>query len=203
MNTLFKHFISYEPSNNWMAHFFVKSAILGSLMGRNELSMILNPQERIFVDSIASGLPILQAATHASISLSTGKRWMKRPDIQEAFRNISAKFQEQAEQTAAEIILEKYKDALVPACDAVVEIVKNPEESGATRLKAAQMIQDRLAPMLKLEQQPVEQETTVPRDLLQYATPEELIQIDELVTMLQQRKAQAEQDREKLHLKAL
>jgi phage terminase small subunit len=158
----------------------------------------LSAQERTFVDACALGQSTMDAAKSTGISYSTAKRWLKRPEIRSALQGTLARVEEQAEQTAAEIIISKYKEALEPACDAVVSIVKDSMESGATRLKAAQMIQDRLAPILKQIEQPQPEQEVIPRDLLQYLTEDELTMIDQAVQSATNRKAQAEQDREKL-----
>lgn len=156
-------------------------------------------KERSFVHSLTTGKSLSAAAKAAGISRTTAYDWMKRPEIQAALHPALERVQEQAEQSAAEIIISKYREALEPACDVVVSIVKDPMETGATRLKAVQMIQDRLAPILKQPEQQLEQNELIPRDLLQYATTEEIEQMEQFVETLQVRRAKAEQDRARLH----
>lgn len=156
-------------------------------------------KEQIFVHALTTGQSISDAAKLAGIGRTTAHRWMERPEIQVVLHPAIEKVQQQVECSAAEIIISKYREALEPACDVVVSIVNNPMESGATRLKAIQMIQDRLAPILKQPEQQPEQNEIIPRDLLQYATDEEIEQMYAFVEMLQVRRTKAEQDRARLH----
>jgi transposase-like protein len=155
-------------------------------------------QEQL-VQLLLAGKSVTAAAKEIGVTRVTASRWLKLEEVKTAL----AKGKAIVERSAHEIIIEKYREALEPACDVVVEIVKNSTEPAAARLKAVQMIQDRLAPLQGVEQAAPVQEGAIPQHLLQYATNEELEQVEKLVSLLEQRRDQAEQDREILERKRM
>ena len=103
--------------------------------------MLTPPQEK-FVQTYLAGKNIGEAAASAHIDRRTATRWLKLPAMQEAL----ARENEKRAETTREIITRIYTEALDISCQVVVEIAQDEEAPAASRLKAAQMIQERLLP---------------------------------------------------------
>lgn len=155
------------------------------------------------VTLLLAGKSISLAAKEIGVSRVTASRWLKIEEVQNALMQGKAVI----EKSAYDIIIEKYRAALEPACDVVVEIAKSTMEPAAARLKAVQMIHDRLAPVLAAQptQEPLQgaQGVLVAASTLPYLTDEELGQIEKFVALAEERRAQAEQDRETLERKRM
>jgi transposase len=164
--------------------------------GKNESRDI---KQALFVKHLLSGLTITDAAIAAGVSRPTATRWLNLKEVKESLAGGKAEIKK----SAHDIIIEKYSDKLEAACGVVTTIAEDKEEPAAARLKAVQMIMDRLAPIIA---QPVESssESTgvlVAHELIPYLTPEEMETIERFIGLAEQRKAQAESDREVLERK--
>jgi predicted DNA-binding protein (UPF0251 family) len=151
---------------------------------------------------LLSGMSITDAAEKVGVHRLTATKWLRVEKVQQALATKKAI----VEKSAYDIITEKYQKALGDSCKVVVEIMNetNPMVASAgARLKAVQMVQDRLAPIIA---QPVEpsqegQGVLVPQTLLPYLAPEELANIESYIALAEQRKVQAESDREVMERK--
>jgi hypothetical protein len=114
---------------------------------------ILSNQQMLLVQYIGQGMSIAEASRKLHLVDKTARRWLKNPHVQEALDHAQAQTIETVKQTAHEIIIKKYREALEPVTDAVVSIAKDSEAPASARLKAAQMIQDRLAPATTTNEQ--------------------------------------------------
>jgi hypothetical protein len=153
----------------------------------------LSLEQQEFVAYRLSGMSVEQAAKQLNITPRTGYRWMNLKTVQDAMAGIEHHVQEEVIGTAAEIIASKYRAALPAACDTVVSIAEDVLAPPAARLKAAQMIQERLAPAA-LEQQQAEQPSLIPPDLLAFVNEEELGLIESIVERARVRKQEAEEN---------
>ena len=147
----------------------------------------LTVEQQQFVTYRLSGMTTEEAAKALGITTRTGYRWMRYPRIKDA---LSIPLSIQEERTAAEIISSKYREKLEATCDAVVNIALNEDAPENVRLRAAQMIQDRLAPA-ELPQ-PEQQSGPVSAELLPFVSEEELGLIDQILERAKMRKQEAE-----------
>lgn len=152
----------------------------------------LSPEQQQFVAYRLSGLSIEETAKATGITPRTGYRWMKLQSVLDALAGVEHHVQEEVAQSAYEIIATKYQAALGPACDTVINIAKDELAPPAARLKAAQMIQDRLAPANLIQQSQTEAAGPIPAELLTFVLEEELAQIDAILARAQQRKQEAD-----------
>lgn len=151
---------------------------------------------------LLSGMSITDAAEKVGVHRLTATKWLKLENVQQALATKKAI----VEKSAYDIIMEKYQEALEDSCQVVVEIMNetNPMVASAgARLKAVQMVQDRLAPIIA---QPVEssresQGVLVSHELIPYLAPEEMETIERFIALAEQRKVQAESDREVMERK--
>ena len=153
----------------------------------------LTPNEHLLIEHVSNGTSVRAAAKQIGIDYATARRWLKRPHVAEALDATQARVHETIEQTAYDIITTKYKDALESTCDVVIQIAQNDETPPAARLKAAQMIQDRLAPVIAQPLQPQDTQQALDAILMQYMTDEEITMIEAIMERARVRKAEAEE----------
>ncbi len=97
-----------------------------------------------FIHERSSGRSIVDAAKIAGVSEQTAHRWLKLPLVQEALAGTRQEIKE----SAREVIIRHYTKALDASCQVVVQVAMDSESPAAARLKAVQMIQDRVAPVV-------------------------------------------------------
>lgn len=108
---------------------------------------MLPVNQQKFINARMEGKTIAQSAHIAGVSKMTGIRWSKLHTVQEALSvDIQTEALQTARETAHDTINKIYTTALEASCLAVQQIMMDAEAPAASRLKAAQMIQDRLAP---------------------------------------------------------
>ncbi|BCL83136.1 hypothetical protein ccbrp13_56010 [Ktedonobacteria bacterium brp13] len=155
----------------------------------------LTTEEAELVQHLATGKSHEETARLMNISSRTIKRWLTRPHVAESLLAVK--------QDVATHVREQIKALSTKAIQALEDSLAL-EDSPSVRLKAAQLVLDRVAPEQVQSDQPLQgQEGPISKRLLQYLTNEELAQIEHLATLAEQRAQQAEQDRETLERKRM
>lgn len=157
------------------------------------------------VKYILAGLSVTDAAKAIGTSRVTATRWLAEPHMKKALAEGKADIKK----SAHDIIIERYTDALEQSIDVVIEVMGNKDllTPAAARLKAVQMIQDRLAPIIaKPAVDPLQGSgegmgVLVAHELIPYLAPEEMESIERFIGLAEQRKVQAEKDVETLERK--
>ena len=108
-------------------------------------TMDLKPTQVLFVQTRAAGATINESARAAGVSEMTAHRWLKLEEIKNALQTKEIEIAA----TAEEIIRAQYESALEESCKIVVQIAKDVLAPAQSRLKAVQMIQERLAPIVQ------------------------------------------------------
>jgi transposase len=172
-------------------HFDILLATDDLFMTRNGGSMTeITTKQLLFVECLANSTSVREAASKAGVSQRTGERWVALPEVKAALHDARQGRVEDVKQTAHEIITKMYSEALEPVTKAVVQIAKDSEAPASARLKAAQMIQDRLAPVQATNEQ--SQPTTGRYVDLNVWTMQEIERLDALLQEVENRQ-QAEQ----------
>jgi len=109
-----------------------------------KLTEILTAPQQRFVAERTAGCNIKEAALNAGVTEQTAHRWLKLPVVQRA---LIGEVQE-IKESAREVIIRHYTKALDASCQVVVQVAMDSESPAAARLKAVQMIQDRVAPVV-------------------------------------------------------
>jgi len=108
--------------------------------------MDLKENQKIFVQARSSGESILQAAKLAGISEMTAHRWLKQTEVQKALSTVSIEVMQEVE-SAADRIRRRYTEQIDTSCSIVIDIASDVMAPAQARLKAVQMIQERVAPL--------------------------------------------------------
>jgi Homeodomain-like domain-containing protein len=157
----------------------------------------LSEQQQHFVAYRLSGHSVEEAAKQCGITPRTGYRWANTQVVQDAMAGIehyvNEQIIEQAAQNAYEVITGIYQKALQPATQAVVAIALDSLAPAPARLKAAQMIQDRMAPALPATDPQQTDQVLADQVLLSYLDEQELAQFQRLVELAQERRQKAEE----------
>lgn len=154
----------------------------------------LSNEEQQLIQLLTIGTPLPTACQKLQISTRTAKRWLAQPHVSAALnelrKDVSTHVREQIKKLSTKAI-QALEDSLTSHAPMV-------------KLTAAKIVIDRVAP----EDMNVEQDNPlqgknvlISQDAMQYLTSEELDQIEALVQMAEQRKEQAELDRQQLERK--
>jgi hypothetical protein len=151
------------------------------------------PQQKKLIGMILAGVSIKQASRELGIDESTGKRWMRNPVVLEAYE----KLKKSVEGTVFEQVQALGSKAVKALDDSL-----SPTELTQNRIKAAQMVLDRVLP----QQTPGQTGQTpgqasqglIDASLMHYMSEQEIATIEEIVQAAFTRKEKADQDRERL-----
>jgi DNA-binding MarR family transcriptional regulator len=145
----------------------------------------LTPTQMQLLQMLVAGKSYVEAAEELGISSKTIQRWMTQPHIAEAYRqlreNIADYIRLQIEQLATKAI---------KALDDSLEC-----EAPAVRLKASQLVLDRLSPAQVAQQQTEQQQNAMDAALLAYLSDEEMQQFNRLLELARERKREAEESK--------
>src|SRR5882724_11846855 len=94
------------------------------------------------VTQMMTGATVREAAKVAGIEERTAHNYLVLPQVKDALQTSVKALTE----TARNVLLNRYASALELSCEVVVQIMLDAETPAPARLKAAAMIQDRLAP---------------------------------------------------------
>ncbi len=153
---------------------------------------ILSDREQTLIALLVQGKSQSEAARLLDVSHKTVQRWLAYPHVDRAYReirdNVSAHVRKEVEALSTK------------AVTALDELLGS--KAPMAKLGAVKLVLDRIVPERQEVATAQEQEGYIPRDLLQYATNDELEATEKFVQLLLDRKIKAEADREKLERRA-
>jgi transposase-like protein len=164
-----------------------------------EHDKMLSMDESTLIQHLIAGKSISEAARQLGIADKTARRWLDRPHVDTAYQELK--------RDVSAHVRDQIKALSTKAIKALEESLAL-QDAPTVRLRAAQMVLDRVAPEdAKALAQPLQgQESAgvlVPPQLVAYMAPEEIEAIERICGLAEQRMAQAESDRETLERKRI
>lgn len=185
-----------EGSGILLSKYVRELSQIGPHMTENDKTLSFDESE--LIQHLISGKSISEAARILNIADKTARRWLLRPHVAEAYQEI--------QKDVSAHVREQIKALSTKAIKALEESLAL-SDAPTVRLKAAQMVLDRVAPeeAKAPAQDPLQgqesQGVLVSHELIPYLMPEEMESIERFIGLAEQRKAQAESDREVLERK--
>lgn len=159
-------------------------------MSKNSTELTLEQEQ--LIQHLTTGKSYEEASKLLGISSRTAKRWMDLPHVQEAYQSVR--------QAMSAYVRDQIKALSTKAIKALEDSL-TLEEAPTVRLKAAQLVLDRVAPEeAKAPATPLQGSegmgVLVSHELIPYLAPEEMATIESYIALAEQRKVQAENERE-------
>jgi hypothetical protein len=161
----------------------------------------LTTEEATLVQHLATGKKHEEIARLMGISAKTVKRWLLRPHVAAALQTVKEDVA-----TRVRTQIEELSDKAIEALKASLDV----EDTPAVRLKAAQLVLDRVAPEIKGDigqsvQDPLQGKgvSLISPEALQYLDTEQIKTIDAIVQIAEERRLKADNDRETLERKRM